>query len=365
MRRLFDWLRINRINRGQTPIDPTAEAPHRRINGGLTPIDSIDSIAGAPDGALNSATRVTVEELIALQRHAGKISLAPAQAARAPLAGNHGSRFHGRGMDYQESRVYQAGDDVRSIDWRVTARTGRTHTKLYEEERERPVILFVDLNPGMFFGTRGSLKSVAAARAAALLGWAAAAHGDRVGALLFNGEHCELTPRGGRHGVLRLIRELVGRTDPHLALLHAEPGPGGLNAALARLRRISRPGSLIFLLSDFYGIDDETGRHLLRLRHQSDLAAIQVVDPLELATPPAAPYGVTDGSATGVLDTRDAAVRQAYQDYFSHHHARIADMMKSRAIPLSRLATGEDVTATLARHFAPAGRTRANARAAA
>ncbi len=325
---------------------------------------SITAPAMAPDAALNSATRVSVEELIKLQCHAGKISLTPSQPARTRLAGNHGSRFHGRGMDYQESRIYQPGDDLRSIDWRVTARTGKPHTKLYEEERERPVILFLDLNPGMFFGTRGSLKSVAAARAAAIIAWAGAAHGDRIGALLFNGGHYELPPRGGRHGVLRLIRELAERADPRAALNIAS-SPGSLNAALARLRRVSRPGSLIFLLSDFYGIDDESGRHLLRLRHQSDLAAIQVVDPLELEPPPAARYGVTDGQRLGVLDTRDGKVRQAYQEYFSRHHQAVAETMRSRAIPHLRLSTADDVASTLARHFAPVGQAPAIRKAAA
>ncbi len=162
------------------------------------------------EGVLNAATRVTVEDLIELQRHAGKIDLTHARSARARLAGNHLSRFRGRGMDYQESRAYQAGDDARSMDWRVTARTGKPHVKLYQEERERPVVLFLDLNPGMFFGSRGMLKSVVAARAAALIAWAAAAHGDRIGGLLFNGGYCDLQPRGGKHGVLRLIRQ-IGR----------------------------------------------------------------------------------------------------------------------------------------------------------
>ncbi len=166
------------------------------------------------DTVLNAATHVTVADLIGLQRYAGKIDLMHARSARARLAGNHLSRFRGRGMDYQESRAYQAGDDVRSMDWRVTARTGKPHVKVYQEERERPVVLFLDLNPGMFFGSRGMLKSVAAARAAALIAWAAAAHGDRIGALLFNGGYCDLQPRGGKHGVLRLIRQVVEHTDP-------------------------------------------------------------------------------------------------------------------------------------------------------
>jgi uncharacterized protein (DUF58 family) len=303
------------------------------------------------DAVLNPATWVTRDELIDLQRHAGKIGLQHTRSARAQLVGSHLSRFRGRGMDYQESRAYQAGDDIRSMDWRVTARTGRPHVKLYQEERERPVVLFLDLNPGMFFGSRGMLKSVVAARAAALVAWAAAAHGDRIGAMLFNGAHHDLQPRGGKHGVLRLIRQLVEHTDPRVGInapVHAD----GLNAALGRLRRVSRPGSLIVLLGDYYGIDEDSSKHLMRLRQHSDLVAFQIVDALEEAPPIAARYHVSAGAMQGILDTRSDAARRAYQDYFSRHHQALAAIMRRHAIPLLRLSTEDDIAGALRRHFA-------------
>ncbi|MEO8740229.1 MAG: DUF58 domain-containing protein [Casimicrobiaceae bacterium] len=305
----------------------------------------------ARDGLLNAATHVTAKDLIALQRHAGSIDLARAPAARARLTGDHASRFRGRGVDYQESRGYQIGDDIRSMDWRVTARTGKPHTKLYHEERERPIVLFIDLNPGMFFGTRGALKSVVAAQAGALIGWAAAAHGDRVGGMLFNGSHRELQPRGGRHGVLRLIRQLVELTDP-LRTIAPSPLGSTMNVMLARLRRVSRPGSLIFLVSDFYGIDEETGKHLLRLRQHSDVAAIHIVDPVELSVPQPGSYGITDGSRVDILDLRSNKARRAYQEYFQRHHETVAALMRSRAISLLRVSTEDDVAARLRSHFA-------------
>lgn len=319
---------------------------------GIKPaVEETAAVALMPDAVLNPATWVTLDDLIGLQQHAGKIGLKHARSARARLVGNYLSRFRGRGMDYQESRIYQAGDDIRSMDWRVTARTGRPHVKLYQEERERPVVLFLDLNPGMFFGSRGMLKSVVAARAAALIAWAAADHGDRIGGMLFNGEHCDLQPRGGKHGVLRLIRQVVAHTDPRTGI-EAQAHPGGLNAALSRLRRVSRPGSLIVLLGDFYGIDDDSANHLMRLRQHSDVAAIQIVDPLEEAPPAAARYCVTAGGQQGILDTRSAAARRTYQDYFSRHHQAVAAVMRRTAIPLLRISTAEDVIAALRRHFA-------------
>ncbi len=307
--------------------------------------------ATGPDNpALNPATRASVDELIALRQQTRTLNLSRKQAALAQLSGNHASRFRGRGMDYQESRIYQPGDDIRSMDWRVTARTGRPHTKLYQEERERPVVVCVDLNPGMFFASRGALKSVVAVRVASLIGWATINRGDRIGALLFNGDHHELPPRGGKHGVLRLIRQLVTQSDPLENLKHP-PHPQGLNSALARLRRVSRPGSLIFLISDFYGIDDETGNHLMRLRQHNDVVAIQLVDALELAAPPPARYGVSDGEHTGVLDTHSTTARQAYNDFFNQHHQAVRELMRSRAIPLLQLSTEDDVASVLRRGF--------------
>lgn len=308
--------------------------------------------AQAPDTLLNPGTRVTIEDLIALQRFAGSIDLTLARSAGARLSGSHLSRFRGRGMDYQESRAYQAGDDIRSMDWRVTARTGTPHTKLYQEERERPVVLFLDLNPGMFFGSRGMLKSVVAARAAALIAWAAAAHGDRIGSMLFNHDHHDLPPRSGINGALRLIRQVVEQTEPRTGI-GAQPHPGGLNAALRRLRRVSRPGSLIVLLGDYYAIDEHSGDHLLRLRQHSDVVAIQIVDPLEETAPAAARYGVTAGGATGILDTRPASARRAYEDYFSRHHQIVATTMRRCAIPLLRISTADDVAAALRKFFTP------------
>jgi uncharacterized protein (DUF58 family) len=228
------------------------------------------------------------------------------------------------------------------------ARGGRPHTKLYQEERERPVIVMVDFSPSMFFATRGAFKSVVAARAAALIGWATIRGGDRIGAFFFGGgRHHEIRPAGGRRGVLRLIRDLSAWTEPH-----DRTGAAGLGDALRRLRRVARPGSLVFILSDFYSLDDDTEGHLTRLRRHNDLVACQIIDPLELAPPPPGRYGVTDGHATRVLDTRSNALRKAYRDYFAAHDQRVSKLLRERAAPLLRLVTRDDVAETLRRGLA-------------
>ncbi len=307
--------------------------------------------ASLADAALNAGTWSSQKDLIDLQRHAANIALKHAGPARARLSGSHLSRFRGRGMDYQESRSYQAGDDVRSMDWRITARTGEPHVKLYQEERERPVVLFLDLHPGLFFGSRGMLKSVAAARAAALIAWAATGRGDRVGAMLFNAGHCDLSPRGGKRGVLQLIRQLVNHSDPRIGI-DAQARAGRLNEALIRLRRVSRPGSLIVLMGDFYGIDDDSAGHLLRLRQHNDVVAVQIVDPLEEAPPMAGRYTIMDGEQQGILDTRSNDACRAYQDHFRRHHQSVVTIMRRQAIPLLRLSTGEDIVGALRVFFA-------------
>lgn len=311
-----------------------------------------EPMASASQAALNPGTWASVQDLIALQPHGGSIGLKPNGAARATRSGEHVSRFRGRGMDYRESRGYVAGDDVRSMDWRVTARSGLAHVKIYEEERERPVVVFLDLNPGMFFGTRRQFKSVAAARAAAVFAWAAVHSGDRVGAVLSNGERCELHPRGGRHGALALISQVVQHTDPRVGI-EARADAGALNAALHRLCRVSRPGTLTLLIGDFYGLDEHSDKLLLRLRRQGDVVAVQIVDPLEDAPPPPGLYDVESQGRRAVLDTRSAAVRQTYQEHFTRHHQAVARMMRRHGIPLVRLSTEDDVTEALRGHFPP------------
>ena len=299
---------------------------------------------------LNSATHVTTSELIGLQQPARKLKLARTLPATASTTGSHRSRFRGRGMDYSESRIYQAGDDIRGMDWRVTARAGKPHVKVYEEERERPVVLLLDYSPSLFFGSRKALKSVISARLATLLGWAAARNGDRVGALLFNGDHSELPPRRGQRGVLTLIRELVKYSDP-LRGLNAEARPGQFDEALKRLRRTVRPGSLIFIISDFYDLSDDTGYQLQRLRQHNDVVAVQLLDPLEQAAPPPGLYPVTDGRQTGWLDTRSEKSRAQYEQFFHHHHQQVNELMRQHQIPLLKISTGDDVVKVLQSWF--------------
>jgi uncharacterized protein (DUF58 family) len=312
------------------------------------------AVMAGPSAGDTDGVRVSREELLQLRHSARDLPLDNRKAATSVISGAHASRFRGRGMDYLESRGYQPGDDIRSMDWRVTARSGRAHIKVYQEERERPIVVMLDLGPGMFFATRGAFKSVIAARAAAMIGWAAVTNGDRIGALLFNGGHHELRPLGGSRGALRLIRTLVAMTDPAQAPAGRTDSVNGqhLNDALMRLRRVARPGSLVFLLGDFYGCNTETRRHLQYLRKHNDVIALQIVDTLEMVPPPPGHYAVSDGYRSGLLDTRSPARRQAYLDYFAGHHHAVRELMTQCAVPLQQLATTDSVPRSLRRILA-------------
>lgn len=300
-----------------------------------------------PKEDIASGVWIGMDELIQLGLKARAIRLESRRQVAYAQAGRQLSLVRGRGIDYQESRAYQPGDDIRHMDWRVTARTSRPHTKLYREERERPVIVMVDLNPSMFFATRCAFKSVTAARAAALIGWAAVQQGDRIGAFLFGCYgHQELAASGGRRGILRLIRELSAWTAPGDGFPADSPSQG-LGAALQRLRRVARPGSLVVILSDFYALDQDSERHLSRLRQHNDVVACQIADSVELKAPPPGRYAITDGLQTQVLDTYSRLARDRYDLYCASRQQRVQNLMHKYSVPVLTLATHEDVAERL------------------
>jgi uncharacterized protein (DUF58 family) len=261
-------------------------------------------------GAAGDGIHLTAAELIALRPRCHALRLPMRQAAASALAGAYRSRFRGRGVDFLESRNYQPGDDIRNMDWRVTARTGRPHTKVFQEERERPVLVVLDAGPSLYFGTRKCLKSVAAGQFAAAVAWSAVRRGDRIGGFLFApGRHRELRPAGGRRGAMRMIQGLVDWLEPgRVETVPAQP----LSAALERVRHAVRPGSLVIVVSDFFTLDEDANRHLSRLRQHNDVIGCQVVDAAEYQLP-AGRYPITDGEQAAILDTGRGDSRHRYR----------------------------------------------------
>lgn len=289
------------------------------------------------------ATRVALDELIALAAVAHGASLARTRRTPALRSGTSTSRWRGRGVDFRESRIYQAGDEIRHMDWRVTARSGKPHTKLFEEEREQGLLLALDLNPGMRFGTRVRFKSVQAARAAALLAWMGAAAGDRIGALGFGGGiDAEVKPASGRRGVLRVLRAL--RDWDHAAVDAGAP----LSQGLQRLRRLLRPGMRLVLLSDGFCGDAETERLLPQIANRHEVALVLLRDPLELAPPPPGRYRVRVGEASRLLDFADARVRAEWVAGFAQSRARLCGLCTRLGIRIVELDANADPRRALA-----------------
>jgi len=264
------------------------------------------------------ANTVALPDLVQLRLDAVAINLARQRRVYTDQTGAQLSGFRGRGMDFEEHRAYLPGDDVRSIDWRVTARTSEPHVKVFKEERERPVLVGVDYSPAMFFATRTAFKSVFAAHTASLLAWASLAHGDRVGGLTFGGQHHEVRPAGGKRGVLNLLQLLATAHQPTDTIRHP------LSDALARLRRVARPGSLVYLCSDFAQWDADAERHLMLLARHVELVLVVIHDPLESVLPAGA-YQVANMAGKRLRLTTTAKQRTAYQAQFQARQTALAD----------------------------------------
>ena len=291
--------------------------------------------------------RVRQSTLIGLNREARSLPLM-SNTVKAQLAGGHLSAFRGRGMEYHESRPYQPGDDIRAIDWRVTARSGRTHTKVHREERERPLLLWLDLTRSMFFGTRNCFKSVLAAKIAALLAWSGVNHGDRLGFLVFSEhQHDEFRPARGKHTVLHFIRQLVAHPAWERETLPADAdGASGLRA-LGRLRQVTRPGSMVVLLSDFRFVDADCRKQLLEIARHNDVVMIHVYDPFERELPDAGFCRLTDGVDEIGLDSSDERLRRQYRRRCAEQQQQLERLCRELGLYLIDIATDDDMLAEL------------------
>lgn len=284
----------------------------------------------------------TLEELLTLRAAARALSLRAQGPAHALLLGTHRSAHRGRGLEIEEVRPYVAGDDPRSIDWRVTARRGRVHTKLFREERERPVWLLVELGASMFFGSKLQLKSMAAVRAAALLAWTAALGGDRVGAVISNARSVRVLPMRSREaGVLPILNALI-ELQPSAPAASIDHPPAPLRA----LTPLVHPGSLVVALSDFQALDEDMEAHWTALSAHSDCRWLWIADPLESHALPKGRFVAGFGGRTARID--GAAVRSAWLRAWGEREARIDSFTSGRRIALTRLETGQNVIESLA-----------------
>ena len=294
---------------------------------------------------------VEFDELVRMQFRAQGFSFLPRQPVHSLLSGRRASRMRGRGLDFAEMRAYVPGDDVRTIDWRVTARAPKPYVRVYTEERDRPALVIVDQRMNMFFGSRVSMKSVVAAELAALAAWRVFHQGDRIGAIVFNDTRTEeMRPQRSRAAVLRILNALVRqnhelRADAPVAAAHAR-----LNEVLRDVDRLSPHNTLIVLISDFDGADDLTKDRLLHLAQHNDVVAVLAYDPLAVKLPPAGEMVVSNGELQVEVPIGKQAIRTKILEASDRRIQAILDWQHEIGVPVIPLSTAEDVAMQI-RHF--------------
>lgn len=279
-----------------------------------------------------------------LARRVREIELVARRMADEAMAGEYHSVFKGRGMEFDEVRPYAPGDDVRSIDWNVTARTGFPHVKRFVEERELTVLLVVDASGSLDFGTRARLKGELAIEVCALLAFAAIRNNDRVGLVIFTDEvELYVPPKRGRRHVLRLIRELLG--------FRPRGRRTNLAGTLEFVQRLHRRRSVVFVLSDFIAPGVELPLRLLSMRH--DVIPLVLRDRHEERLPRAGLIEVVDAEtgATALIDTASPRVRREFEARRATERAERLRQMRRLDIDVVELDTGEDYVPPIVRLF--------------
>jgi uncharacterized protein (DUF58 family) len=292
-----------------------------------------------------------LDSLIALQAKARGFSLLHSQPAHSLLYGRRASHVRGRGLDFEELREYVAGDDVRSIDWRVTARTARPYLRVYSEERDRPTMLVVDQRINMFFGSRVSMKSVVAAEIAALAAWRVFQQGDRVGAFVFNDTATEAVRiHRSRGNVLRILDVIARQNKALRGDSPARSTPARLNEVLRAASGVCRHDALVVIASDFDGADAATRDLLLRLSQSNDVVCCFVFDPLAVKLPAADQLVVSDGQLQVELPLGRESARKSIASASDRRIQTILAWHKELGIPVLPISAAADVSHQL-RHL--------------
>jgi uncharacterized protein (DUF58 family) len=292
-------------------------------------------MAAAPS---RPGVEITLAELVRLRQEALRLRLPPARRAGGPLPDAYHTLYRGRGLEFEESRAYQPGDDFRSLDWRVTARTGRLHTKIFLEEREHALLVAVDAGATMRFGSRIAFKWVAAARLAAMLAWMAMENGDRAGGLVYGigARIRERAPEAGLDGIMPLLKLLATTPDLPTGDTPSPPAP-----AFERLRRIARHGAVVAVLSDFAAWDHTAETALAPLAAANDVMLIMVSDPLEAELPPPGRFVFQAGNDLLAVDTGDAALRAAHARAFAERRAAVVAACRRNGARFCAVSTAQ------------------------
>ena len=285
----------------------------------------------------------TLDELRLYEHKASGFSFLPRQPVHSVLTGRRRSRIRGRGLDFEELRTYQPGDDVRTIDWRVTSRTRKPHVRVFTEERERPVLVLVDQRSSMFFGSKRAMKSVVAAECAAMAAWRVLSVGDRLGGIVFGDEELtEVRPHRSRKRVLQLLKEIV---EYNRRLIKPTVDSAQmLNKVLRRTINLAKHDYLICLITDTRGANEETGQLLTTLSRHNDVLIGYVFDPLERELPAENQLVFSGDGGQILVDGTESQLRAAYSVAFEKRLDEARKFLLKRTIPLVPICTDKDVS---------------------
>lgn len=284
----------------------------------------------------------TLESLIQDKRQSYRLGGFTTGKATRSLSGITRSVFKGRGMDFDEVREYQQGDDTGQIDWRVTAKQGKPFTKIFKEEKEKPVWFLVDLRSNMRFATRQAFKSVLVAHIVAFVAWAFQERGDKIGGLILtdNDIIC-YKPSRLRRQMMRFLNAISEGTMN--TMLPEKEHEKTLQEACLKLKRFCKSGNEVFILSDFSDVNPETFNSLSTLARSNEMVMINVFDVLETRFPPPNLYHVTDGKEVLSLNTRSARVQKAYMRFFRKRTYALEDFAVKYGIHYIPVSTEMDI----------------------
>lgn len=287
---------------------------------------------------MQGRTHINLQELLGMRHHLHKIELFSTPIQHSTLLGLHRSRLRGRGMDFDQVRAYQSGDDARSIDWRVTARTGEVHTKVFHEERERSTFILVEQSLHLFFASTGCFKSVLAAQIASLFAWASLQHNDRVGGLVFDDSSVTHIPaQRHKHSVLHFLQAIADANQRlQKPMTHNLNNP--LLMVLQQAQRLTRPGSLMILICNERHLNDDSSLLLRRLAEHSELILVPLSDPLEHNLPDLGQAKFNMGSNSLAINTHSNHLRKQWQKTGAAYQTawkKLAQQLNAPLLPLS------------------------------
>ena len=251
-------------------------------------------------------------------------------------AGGHISHIKGRGMEFDQVRTYEIGDDVKNIHWKITAKTNQPHIKTFMEEKQKNIMICVDINEGMNFGTRNIFKSVQAARVAAIIDWKANANNDRVGGCLFGGGTTEIIPDNKSDlSILKILRKLSQNK--------ASSNKTRLSSAAKEINKIAKNGSTIFIISDFLNIEESLTKDLSMLRKKNDIIFIAINDPFDKELPKMGRVSFNNNGKKFTFDCNDKNFQNNYKQQWQENSEKLQNIMKNLMIPKVDISTDSDI----------------------